>query len=362
MTARCVLKTTLFVCAGVAAAWLSPVTAHAEEAALEEKKTYQVESGFYYTIQKGDTLWGLSERFFDSPWVWPDLWEKNKYIANPHWIEPDTRIRIFGREGVEKVSIGQSEEEVEVIWTEASLMVDGKPQPYFFYPPIDGVGFIRKSPVTPVGTVFRSQERKALMSIEDVIYVRPEQGRENHFEKGKFLTVFRTLERVEYPETEEDIGVPHHMLGVIKITQVEAGYSIAKVVKGFSHGAIEVNDLLMPYERRPRQIRFLPAKEGLDGRVIMSEKDNRKLMDPFTILFIDKGSNDGVEMGQSYSTYYQDKEYLDPESDEAVLLSPVNFARILILRTEEATATAIVTMADKVIEPWDKFHAPAPSE
>ena len=29
-----------------------------------------------YIVKKGDTLWDLSEEFFQDPFTWPDLWEK----------------------------------------------------------------------------------------------------------------------------------------------------------------------------------------------------------------------------------------------------------------------------------------------
>jgi len=41
------------------------------------------DSGFYYTIKKGDTLWDLSEKFYNSQWDWPGLWEMNDEIKNP---------------------------------------------------------------------------------------------------------------------------------------------------------------------------------------------------------------------------------------------------------------------------------------
>ncbi|MFK5953410.1 MAG: LysM peptidoglycan-binding domain-containing protein, partial [Desulfobacterium sp.] len=47
---------------------------------------------FYYTIQKGDTLWDLSQKFYNSQWVWPGLWEMNHQIKNPHLIYPGNRI------------------------------------------------------------------------------------------------------------------------------------------------------------------------------------------------------------------------------------------------------------------------------
>jgi len=41
-----------------------------------------------YQVQKGDTLWDLSTRFWDDPFGWPEMWALNPHIHNPHWIFP----------------------------------------------------------------------------------------------------------------------------------------------------------------------------------------------------------------------------------------------------------------------------------
>ncbi|MGD0586122.1 MAG: LysM peptidoglycan-binding domain-containing protein, partial [Oryzomonas sp.] len=48
-----------------------------------------------YVIKKGDTLWGLSERFIKDPRYWPNMWSKNSQITNPHLIYPGQKVRVF---------------------------------------------------------------------------------------------------------------------------------------------------------------------------------------------------------------------------------------------------------------------------
>jgi hypothetical protein len=342
MTFRAALNNTIFfLYVGLLAALLSPVSSYSDEGA---DKTQKLESGFYYTIQKGDTLWDLSERFFDSPWIWPDLWEKNQKIANPHWINPGERIRLLGREELQTMAQPETEAEPEEV-------IQPPEPPYYLYPAIDSVGFIARKPVSPCGTVFKVKEGKVMISQQDLVYIRPTGNMT--FKPGDLLTVYRTLEPLKDKDTEELIGVQHYILGVVEIIEVEPKFSTARVLHSFHH--IELNDLLIPYEPRSPKITLTESKEGLKGKIIAAEENQGIFAD--TVVFIDKGRKDGVKVGQSYSIYYQEKVRIGPETEDDIVLSPVDYGKIIILRTEETTATAIVTMAEKAIRPGAKIHA-----
>jgi hypothetical protein len=312
-------------------------------AAAENEKVIEHETGFYYTVQKGDTLWDLSHKFSDSAWLWPEMWQENSQIANPHRIYPGERIRLLRRAGSQKIS----EKKTGVAPPTLEDLI------HYDYTALDRVGFIRKQAVAPKGAIFKVLETKEMINSEDTVYIRPEG--DSKLVPGKRYTIYRTLKPIRDRFTNKYIGIQHLLTGVVEITQVQPNYAIGTVIE--SYRPINLEDKLMPYYRRLPEVTLKDSPKGLEGKIIEAEDHNRLIGDQM-IAFIDKGKKDGVRPGQFYNVYYRVSEQLHPKKKDKILLLPVDFAELLVIHTENTTATVIVTSADKEFEPGSKIHSP----
>lgn len=308
----------------------------------EKKEKVEYEAGFYYTIQKGDTLWSLSKKFADNAWEWPEMWKDNDQIPNPHLIYPGERIRIYQKSRIEEMAAADKKPEPVAA---APKVTD---PPFFYYSLIERAGFIRKDPVAALGSIFKVQDDKAMISTHDLVYIKPDAA----LSPGEMYTVYRTLEPYRNPDTKEIIGTQHYLAGVLKIEKIESDYVTARVVK--SYRTIEIGDLLMAYRPRSPKV-TLTAAAAVNGTILVAE-EQEKLIGTNFVAFIDKGENDGIRSGQQYRIF----ESQDLKVDKAkTTVTDIDFATILVLFTEPTTATVLVTNSEKHISPGAKFHAPS---
>ena len=61
-----------------------------------------------YVVKRGDTLWDIASTFLRDPWLWPEIWQVNPQIENPHLIFPgDTLALTYRDDGRPAVQVTQ---------------------------------------------------------------------------------------------------------------------------------------------------------------------------------------------------------------------------------------------------------------
>jgi len=342
----------------LAVIWLLfPIGLWAAEEKKESPKPEPSPKDEYYTVKKGDTLWSISKKFLNSPWKWPTIWDQNKDvpIPDPHWIYPGQRIRLIPRQPQAAVQpppapVAPAPLQVEVISpspppVQPPVMPKPPKMVYYTYSTINRVGFIRKEPVMPEGTIIRVKGEKKNISQGDMVYIS--ETKDITLVVGKRYTIFRTSDPIKEGETV--IGIQHLLIGVLEITDREPPFAIAKIVE--SYRPILLNDRIMPYNVRSSRIPIVESPKGLEGKILFPE-ENIKIMGEYTTAFINKGEQDGGAIGQQYAIY----KHTNVKQDSSAI-NRLNIGSLIVVHVEQQIATVLITRSDTDIYAGTLFRA-----
>ena len=239
--------------------------------AQEKKETEEI-----YTIKQGDTLWGISSKFLQNPFLWPKLWQRNPYIANPHWIYPGQPVRLSALEEPKAEAPKKAAEKaVEPEQPKAPPggmgatktevpPVEKKPEPLvptletkfikqwpFPFPEIRSAGFFSNVPYRGIGFIVESREGKSIMAEGDILYIMP-RTREP-LQVGDKLTVLRASEIYGNPVIDDvTIGKRYNITGNLQILDKYGEFYVAKVIEAFQE--IYKGDVVRPYWKEKMEV------------------------------------------------------------------------------------------------------------
>jgi LysM domain len=317
-------------------------------ASAEEPSTIELESGVYYTVKKGDTLWDISNRYFNTHWIWPQIWCENQQIMNPHRIFPGDRLRLYHQLWDTPLP-PEMPEQIGIPSPIHQPVVEPR---YFIYSSIHHIGFIKEQPVEASGRIALIKGdkivQKTILGQDESIYVTPYKN--TILKVGDVYAVYRPPMPVKDTESNKPVGVQYYKTGLIRIVESREGFAVAKIEKSFR--SVMVNDILLPYEQRSPKIQLVTGIDDIDGKILMSEESSM-IFGNNDVAFINKGVKDGIQIGQTYAIY---EEY----SIEA-MIDKVDFGSLIVLHTEATTATVLVTRSDRSIQMFGKFRSPSSS-
>ena len=273
--------------------------------------------GTQHTVEKGDTLWDLSQKFLGSPWYWPKVWSYNPEIANPHWISPGNEVRFFssGEEVPTQVEVGQPEtegEEGEMYGDKVTVFgqIGFRPKNALA---VASPGFVTNREVEESGKLFGSFAEAALLTYADRIYVRFGKKAPR---MGETYLVFRRAGEVIHPVTRDPIGYMTEILAEVKVIRVDKDNS-ATVMISKQYDEVARGDLVGPLnEPVVRAVAPRPNERDVkDAFVVADVRRYPTMLGENSLAIMDKGSDDGVKMGNVFTIYRQH----DPLPQDALM-------------------------------------------
>ncbi|MBW2123333.1 MAG: LysM peptidoglycan-binding domain-containing protein [Deltaproteobacteria bacterium] len=234
-----------------------------------------------YVIKKGDTLWDVSGKYLGSPYQWPELWERNQYITNPHLIYPGNPLRLHGepaeirtgaRKGAETVgeaaggtateaqSVSKPEGPAEIVEqpkeSEEAVAVEekGEISPSMEVTETGPVGetevaqVLRKGNVEylvleeeSLGTIVDARYEKKLLAQGDFVYLAL---KERPARVGERFLIFRTKKMLKNPYSKKTTK-KIYVVGALRVTAVKGVLYQAEITD--SMDAVLRGDEVMTY-------------------------------------------------------------------------------------------------------------------
>jgi hypothetical protein len=228
-----------------------------------------------HTAKRGDTLWDVSKRYFGNTYNWPRLWSYNRQIQNPHWIYPGDHIRLrepfVQQSGITAQSARLNPQVAPntVFQRHVAFLLDGK---------------------TPAwGDVVGSPEDQMILSDGDAIYVQLVGDRE--YKIGQRLIVFEPL------AVDAITEFPHVWVrGIIELDRYNPKTKMARARIVESMSEIHRGCKVAPYERNLDRIAPVANRKTVQAKIVGAPYPY-EFYGTNQVVFIDKGSDDGLEVG-----------------------------------------------------------------
>ncbi|WP_414604279.1 LysM peptidoglycan-binding domain-containing protein [Stenotrophomonas sp. FR012] len=272
-----------------------------------------------YVVRKGDTLWDIAARFLQKPWLWPEIWQANPQIANPHLIYPGDVLSLAY---LDRVTVSQAGPRQEAP-IDAIPLAQVEP----FLKQLSVVDSIKQLPY-----VVGLEDSRLRVSGGDTVYVRLADA-----QVGQRWAVVRPTVRYAQPKPTEDLtangdvtpgsgnlwkayNAPNARRGVLgyelaqvatgTITQIAGGKVEASTLvldKNVGGREVRAGDRLVPVEAKPYDLQFIPhvpaaGVEGVDVRVL-AVTDMFNAGGPRDVIAISAGRAQGVDNGTVFSLW-----------------------------------------------------------
>jgi len=294
-----------------------------------------------YTIKKGDTLWGLSEKFMGDPYYWPNVWAKNPDITNPHLIFPGQKVRILDG----RLEIIPAYPEAEKPAAEAVATKVEEPDDVVTIKATSGDGFILTDE-KPLGLLVDSVDNRILLAKDDIVFLKMNDI--SSVSIGDTYGIFQRSDLVRNPHTNKPIGTMMLNLGFLQVTEVRGDTVIAKIGESFSE--ITRGAELFEYIPQRQEITLQRGTTEQQGYVVAS-RENKGALSTNDIIFVNLGSADGVVSGNLFyiSRPRKASSAVIKQAGKMQLPDVVLGAAIAIETKKKTTSALIIKTVDSIV-------------
>ncbi len=309
-----------------------------------------------YLVQKGDTLWGIADMFLEEPWLWPEVWDVNPQIDNPHLIFPGDTIYLSYVDGRPRLSLTRGRD-VKLVPNMRVTPLD------LAIPviPLDQIGaFLLRHRILGVDELEQSAyviaggQEHLITANGDIIFGR------GYFPEGeRAYGIYRSGDIYRDPITLEILGYQAQDIGNAQakssLEEEVVELEITRVTE-----EVRITDRLLPLEERILDATFQPRAptETIEDGFMIAVDGGVSQIGTTDIVVINKGAREGMEPGQVLAIYQAGQLVFDEVARNNVRLPDTRAGLAMIFEVAEKASYALVLKANRPLKVMDKVKNP----
>jgi hypothetical protein len=300
-----------------------------------------------YTVQKGDTLWGVARKFLNTPWYWPEIWDKNQAIKNPHQIYPGDVLSLDYVDGGD----GQLQPRIRVIQRGAGEPIASLAQ-FLVWPRVLDEATIRNAPY-----IIASQDDHELISEGETVYVKNLRNAQ----VGTRCAIFHQNKPLHDPQTGEMLGYEVTYGGYSRVERVGEPATIS--ILSAKREIRKADRLFAPEDDASALNAPIHAPNFRVRGQVIALFDAEAVSGNYMIATINKGSRDHIEVGHTLGIYAAGRSVADPVAPQqgvagTVQLPPEKAADMVIYKVTDKVSYGLILDATREVRNGYKIGNP----
>jgi LysM repeat protein len=313
-----------------------------------------------YVVQQGDTLWGISGVYLQEAWRWPELWDTNPQLDNPHRIYPGDVLALRWEGGRPRLGLS-SRGGLKLSPNVRSQSLDTAIPPI----PRDQIDpFLRNNRILESGAfsdlpyVIAGDAQRIISGLGDRIYVRGPVA-----SGDQVFGIIREGSPVIDPTTQEVLGITALDIGSASLTSGGTEGS-SDAVKEFEitrmTEEIRIGDRLIPLQAGIMDAFFQPKSPGveIENGFMVAVNSGVTQIGPMSIVTINRGDREAVMVGDVFAIYQTGEIVQDPVKQEMVALPDVRAGVLMVFAVYEKASFGLVLTATRPLAVGDKIRNP----
>ncbi len=293
-------------------------------------------AGTHY-VRQGDTLWDLSMHYYNTPFRWMDILNANPLLEGVEYLQPGDELIIPVLSGL-SISL---QDDYSGIYTTSGT----SSRPLLSRLTLETSGMVTNDPPDAVSYIIAIDVEEDESTIigsaalpGDLVAI--DIGYDQGVQIDRVYKIYQIGEEVRHPQTGILLGNVIRVAGVCRVIDVSTSSSVALIEHAYI--TVHTGDYLVPYTSSAAvPVAGSEVVADIDAYVLAFRNSDLERAYSYDVIYIDRGTDDGLEPGDIFNMYEYGHAVLSP-SGETVVTPDIPVSDLIILETRQNTSAALI--------------------